>query len=40
MRVNEIEVMYGEWRVNVIVEPQSTLMFMRVFHILPFFLRT
>ena len=37
MRVNEIEVMYGEWCVNVIVEPQSTLMFMRVFHILPFF---
>ena len=29
--------MYGEYCVNVNVEPQSTLTFMHVFHTLPFF---
>ena len=38
--VNKIESMHGESRVNVNVEPQSTLTFMHVFHTLPIFLRT
>ena len=36
-RANNREAMYGEYRVNVNVEPQSTLTFMHVFHTLPFF---